>query len=42
MDWLTWYNGLVKPSSTPAPSTIWMIWQNPGPLYGKGLARVCS
>lgn len=27
MDWLTWYNGLVKPSWTPAPATIGMIWQ---------------
>lgn len=27
MDWLTWYNGLVKPSWTPAPATIGLIWQ---------------
>lgn len=27
MDWMTWYNGLVKPEWTPAPSTIGMIWQ---------------
>lgn len=27
MDWLTWYNGLEKPSWTPAPATIGMIWQ---------------
>jgi benzodiazapine receptor len=27
MDWLTWYNGLAKPSWTPAPATIGMIWQ---------------
>jgi translocator protein len=27
MDWMTWYNGLSKPSWTPAPSTIGLIWQ---------------
>ena len=27
MDWMTWYNGLAKPSWTPAPGTIGMIWQ---------------
>jgi tryptophan-rich sensory protein len=27
MDWTTWYNALVKPSWTPAPSTIGLIWQ---------------
>ncbi len=27
MDWLTWYNGLEKPSWTPAPGTIGLIWQ---------------
>lgn len=26
MDWLTWYNSLVKPSWTPTPSTISLIW----------------
>lgn len=26
MDWMTWYNGLEKPSWTPAPSTIGRIW----------------
>lgn len=26
MDWLTWYNALDKPSWTPAPSTISLIW----------------
>ena len=26
MDWMTWYNGLVKPSWTPAPTTIGLIW----------------
>jgi translocator protein len=26
MDWMTWYNGLTKPSWTPAPSTIGLIW----------------
>lgn len=24
---MTWYNGLTKPSWTPAPSTIGIIWQ---------------
>ena len=27
MDWLTWYNGLEKPTWTPAPATIGLIWQ---------------
>ncbi len=27
MDWLTWYNGLAKPSWTPPPATIGFIWQ---------------
>lgn len=27
MDWLTWYNSLAKPSWTPAPATIGLIWQ---------------
>jgi translocator protein len=27
MDWMTWYNSLSKPSWTPAPSTIGLIWQ---------------
>ena len=26
MDWMTWYNSLSKPSWTPQPSTIGMIW----------------
>ena len=26
MTWLDWYNGLAKPSWTPAPSTISLIW----------------
>lgn len=26
MDWMTWYNDLAKPSWTPAPSTIGLIW----------------
>lgn len=26
-NWLEWYNGLVKPEWTPAPSTIGLIWQ---------------
>lgn len=27
MDWMTWYNGLAKPSWTPSPPTIGLIWQ---------------
>ena len=27
MTWIDWYNSLQKPSCTPAPSTIGMIWQ---------------
>jgi len=27
MDWMEWYNNLVKPSWTPQPSTIGLIWQ---------------
>ncbi len=27
MTWIDWYNSLQKPSWTPAPSTIGMIWQ---------------
>lgn len=27
MDWMTWYNDLTKPSWTPSPSTIGLIWQ---------------
>jgi benzodiazapine receptor len=27
MDWLDWYNSLAKPSWTPAPATIGMIWR---------------
>lgn len=27
MDWMTWYTGLAKPSWTPAPRTIGLIWQ---------------
>ena len=26
MTWIEWYNGLVKPSWTPAPGTIGTIW----------------
>lgn len=26
MNWMDWYNSLVKPSWTPAPSTISLIW----------------
>jgi benzodiazapine receptor len=27
MSWLEWYNSLVKPSWTPSPSTIGLVWQ---------------
>ncbi len=27
MEWMTWYDGLEKPTWTPSPSTIGLIWQ---------------
>lgn len=27
MEWMPWYNSLAKPSWTPAPATIGLIWQ---------------
>lgn len=27
MDWMTWYQGLQKPTWTPAPGTIGLVWQ---------------
>lgn len=27
MSWMEWYDSLLKPTWTPAPSTIGMIWQ---------------
>jgi benzodiazapine receptor len=27
MDWMTWYNGLAKPTWTPSPATIGLIWR---------------
>lgn len=27
MSWMEWYNNLVKPSWTPDPATIGMVWQ---------------
>lgn len=27
MPWIEWYNSLAKPSWTPAPATIGLIWQ---------------
>jgi tryptophan-rich sensory protein len=27
MDWRTWYDALIKPSWTPEPRTIGLIWQ---------------
>ncbi len=26
MDWMTWYNSLAKPSWTPSPATIGLVW----------------
>ncbi len=26
MDWMTWYNALAKPTWTPSPSRIRLIW----------------
>lgn len=26
MDWMTWYNNLAKPTWTPSPGTIGLIW----------------
>jgi len=26
MEWMEWYRGLIKPSWTPSPSTIGLIW----------------
>ena len=27
MDWMEWYNNLAKPSWTPSPATIGLIWR---------------
>ena len=27
MPWMEWYNALEKPSWTPAPATIGLVWQ---------------
>ena len=27
MSWMEWYNSLIKPSWTPDPSTIGLVWQ---------------
>jgi len=27
MDWMTWYNSLAKPTWTPSPSSIGLIWK---------------
>jgi len=27
MDWMPWYESLAKPSWTPAPATIGLVWQ---------------
>lgn len=40
MPWIEWYNGLSKPSWTPAPSTIGMIWQILYPILFVTLAFV--
>jgi len=42
MPWLEWYNWLAKPSWTPAPSTISLIWMilYPGILISFGFVFV--
>lgn len=32
MDWLAWYQSLEKPSWTPAPATIGLIWRTLYPI----------
>jgi benzodiazapine receptor len=32
MSWMDWYNSLVKPSWTPEPSTIGLVWQTLYPI----------
>ncbi len=32
MTWMEWYNSLAKPSWTPAPSTISLIWTPLAPI----------
>lgn len=32
MEWIDWYNGLAKPSWTPSPRTIGLIWQTLYPI----------
>lgn len=34
MDWMTWYNTLVKPTWTPNPATIGLIWTILYPIIG--------
>jgi len=26
VDWMTWFNSLAKPSWTPSPATIGLVW----------------
>ena len=33
MTWLEWYDSLAKPSWTPAPSTISLIWMILYPIF---------
>ncbi len=40
MSWIEWYNGLRKPSWTPAPATIGMIWQILYPILFASIAVV--
>lgn len=32
MDWKTWYDALVKPSWTPEPATIGLVWRTLYPI----------
>ena len=32
MSWIEWYDSLIKPSWTPEPSTIGLVWQTLYPI----------
>lgn len=40
MAWIDWYNALRKPSWTPAPATIGLIWQILYPILFASIAVV--
>ena len=42
MSWMEWYNGLAKPSWTPAPPTIGLIWQILYPIILVTFGFVCG